>query len=412
MIQLKSETNIKIPLTYIILGTLAFSIAQIILFIHSTNLLIGNFRVPEIWMGAHVLVLGFAMLVVMGAMYQLVPVVFLTKIWRESFSYIQMTITIVGVILFSILIGINPSNAIIGGLLVVIGFTLFIIQMLVTIFQSKNITIMFGYIVTALCCLFITILLGLLLSYSFAIGGLSFHEPLFYSHIIVGLIGFFTFLIFGFSLKLVPMFSLSHDFTFSYAKWAYCLYSIGLLTLIYSVWIDRSILTIVGFCLLAAGFTFFTMNIYKIYKKRLKRKLDTSFFFTLIALVNGNILHIVALICSISMVSDRKIWSLLIFLYIYCWIIFSIIGYLYKIVPFLWWTYSYSMKIGKEKVPTLKEMINERVGKILFVSFFCSICLFVLSYLIGNQFILIISQVILTITTIVYTLSILHVLQK
>jgi hypothetical protein len=42
------------------------------------------------------------------------------------------------------------------------------------------------------------------------------------------------------------------------------------------------------------------------------------------------------------------------------WIIFSIIGYLYKIVPFLWWTHRYSKKIGQENVPTLKQMMNEK----------------------------------------------------
>ncbi|WP_241736819.1 hypothetical protein [Anoxybacillus flavithermus] len=37
-----------------------------------------------------------------------------------------------------------------------------------------------------------------------------------------------------------------------------------------------------------------------------------------------------------------------------------IYSYLYKIVPFLWWTHRYSQKIGKENVPTLKQMINEK----------------------------------------------------
>ena len=49
------------------------------------------------------------------------------------------------------------------------------------------------------------------------------------------------------------------------------------------------------------------------------------------------------------------------------------LGYLYKIVPFLVWTHKYSEKVGKEKVPTLKEMMNEKLGVILYRLFTISI---------------------------------------
>ena len=38
-----------------------------------------------------------------------------------------------------------------------------------------------------------------------------------------------------------------------------------------------------------------------------------------------------------------------------------IIGQMYKIIPFLTWYHKYSSKAGLEKVPTLKEMYNERL---------------------------------------------------
>ena len=63
-------------------------------------------------------------------------------------------------------------------------------------------------------------------------------------------------------------------------------------------------------------------------------------------------------------ITNATIWSWIIFLYIVGWIIFSILGYLYKIVPFLWWTHKYSDRIGKEKVPTMGEMINEKAFSI------------------------------------------------
>jgi Ca2+/Na+ antiporter len=55
------------------------------------------------------------------------------------------------------------------------------------------------------------------------------------------------------------------------------------------------------------------------------------------------------------------------------WIIFSMLGYLYKIVPFLYWTYKYSEKVGKENVPMLKDMMNENLVNVLYVSFTISV---------------------------------------
>ena len=43
-----------------------------------------------------------------------------------------------------------------------------------------------------------------------------------------------------------------------------------------------------------------------------------------------------------------------------------IIGMMYKVVPFLVWFHKYSDKVGKEKVPLLKDMFSERIGSIQF----------------------------------------------
>jgi len=45
---------------------------------------------------------------------------------------------------------------------------------------------------------------------------------------------------------------------------------------------------------------------------------------------------------------------------------FLIIGMMYKIVPFLVWFHKFSDKVGKEKVPLLKDMFSERIGIIQF----------------------------------------------
>src|SRR5699024_10620215 len=75
---IKSEINIKLPLTFIIYALVAFVVAQFVLLLNVDAVVVGQFRSPELWMGAHFLLLGYAVMIVMGAMYQLVPVAFLT----------------------------------------------------------------------------------------------------------------------------------------------------------------------------------------------------------------------------------------------------------------------------------------------------------------------------------------------
>ncbi|HLR79910.1 MAG TPA: hypothetical protein VK119_04955, partial [Bacillota bacterium] len=92
------------------------------------------------------------------------------------------------------------------------------------------------------------------------------------------------------------------------------------------------------------------------------------------------------------------------------WIIFSILGYLYKIVPFLWWTHKFSNKIGQEKVPTLKEMIHEKRSVFLFILFTVSTIGLTVGGLLQNGTAVLFFQGLLAITSLAYTISIIRVL--
>ena len=82
----------------------------------------GSFRIPAIWSAAHLLILGWALMVAMGAMYQLVPVAFLTKIWNETFGFIQFVVTAVGIVSFAGMLYWSPQKALIPGILTYLEF--------------------------------------------------------------------------------------------------------------------------------------------------------------------------------------------------------------------------------------------------------------------------------------------------
>ncbi|MEN1970338.1 hypothetical protein WMZ97_19975 [Lentibacillus sp. N15] len=407
---MKSNTTIKLPLLFILYALIAFVLAQIILLFQHELLAAGSFRVPGVWMGAHFLLLGFAVMIAMGAMYQLVPVAFLTPIWNQTFGFIQFGFTGAGITAFALLLYWKPDSAIYGGVIAIIGIIMFIIQMGVTIMKQQKKNTMTLFVLGAITCFFLTIIAGFLLAWNVAFGGIGNHQSFLYTHIILGVAGWFTLLIFGFSYKLVPMFSLSHGFTMKWAKLAFSLYIAGIFVLIASSWMASSIGIKMGWFLLLAGFIGFFLDMREILNKRMKKKLDCPFMFSLLAIGIGLGLHFSAFVLYLFGVTKPVIWSWLIFLYVMGWIIFSILGYLYKIVPFLWWTHRYSEKIGKEKVPTLKEMINEKLAVLLFILFIISSLGVLVGGVTGISDIVLLSQLLLTLTSLAYAGSIIRVL--
>jgi hypothetical protein len=159
------------------------------------------------------------------------------------------------------------------------------------------------------------------------------------------------------------------------------------------------------------GFSIFSWHICIIIKKRLKKKLDKPFIFALFAIGFGNIIHFTAFILLWSNQFATLIGPL-IYTYLLLWIVLSIVGYLYKIVPFLWWTYKYSKEIGKQSVPSLKEMMNEKIVVPLFSLFIFAVLIIFCALVFKTAILFNIGQFILSVVFIIIALCILSVIKK
>ncbi|NDI33787.1 hypothetical protein [Chengkuizengella sediminis] len=408
-----TKTNIVLPLSFILYSLMALIISQFVLFLNGEMIIQGIYRTPEIWMTAHLLLLGFVMMVAMGAMYQLVPVVFLTPIWSEKFGFLQFFISAMGILSFSVSLAYYLEYAMYSGGLTLLGILMFLFQMWKTIKKQSNKNILTVFVGTALICLLLTICLGILLTVNLGLNiDLINHFTVLKTHILLGLAGWFTLLIFGFSYKMIPMFSLSHGYSMKLSMYVYCTYVSGLLISVLSFSLDSKIILKFGFILLLIGFSIFILHMKNILKKRLKKNLDRAFVFSLIGILFGWILHLIAMFYVLFFEISISIIGILIYLYIFGWIIFSIMGYLYKIVPFLWWTHRYSEQVGKTDVPILKNIANEKLGAFLFFSFIITVLgvgfAILFSWLLGFYFF----QGILVFLSITYSAAIINVLRK
>ncbi|MFZ7943088.1 hypothetical protein [Neobacillus sp. 19] len=407
-----SETNIKLPFSFIFFSLIALVLSQILLLVNGQLMADGSFRIPAIWSSAHLLVLGWALMIAMGAMYQLVPVAFLTKIWNEKFGFVQFYVTAIGIATFSAMLYVSPQNALIPGVVTLIGIIMFLVQMFMTLRLQAKPNILTAFVGSALVCLFITISLGITLIYCLKTGiGAEYYHSIFKSHLLMGVTGWFTLLIFGFSYKMVPMFSLSHGFPMVHARYVYGYYTAGLVLSLISFFSNSSSLLKIGFFLLLAGFSIFSWHTTIIINKRLKKKLDKPFTFSLIAIGLGNAIHLAAFILLWTN-SFTTLIGPLVYAYLLLWIVLSIIGYLYKIVPFLWWTYKYSNEIGKSKVPTLKEMMNEKIIIPVLSIFIGAVIIIFCALALKTAVLFNIGQFILSIMFLIIAINIVRVIKK
>jgi len=410
--QMKNETTIKLPISFILYSLIAFVFSQVFLLFAADDMINGVFRTPAIWSAAHLLILGWALMVAMGAMYQLVPVAFLTPIWSERFGFFQFGISLVGVTSFAISLWFFPTFMAYTGAIAVLGILLFLFQMLMTLRKQAKKNILTLFVGSALVCLLATITLGIFLTINinFGISGID-HLAILKTHILMGITGWFTLLIFGFSYKMVPMFALAHGFSMNLGKWVYVNYLAGLLVTILSFIIENTVIFQIGLLLLFVGFTLFTYHIYLIIKSRLKKKLDKPFVFSLLSILFGLLLHLFGFLLSLFP-GHYSLFGLLIYVYLFSWIVFSIIGYLYKIVPFLWWTHRYSKVIGKSNVPTLKQMINDRLSNPIFTFFIIGVAGIVGGSLLKNINLFYISQLLIIVAVLVFAIVIINVVRK
>lgn len=337
-------------------GLIAFIISQFLLLTHGRALLDETFRTPFIWTTAHLFVIGWASMVAMGAMYQLVPVAFQVPIYSVRLGYLHFGCMVVGLTGFSVgFLTFLWKVSIFSGLVLIGGFILFIGNMAYAFKGIKRWKMMAIYVLAALISLTLTILIGLVLIWQLTQGGLAsqYHSALLYTHITLGIGAWFSLLIVGFSYKLVPMFTLSHGYSMKLSVPIFILFVGGLTLFCLSYFTQEKAIFSGGALAISTAFTLFGIHIYQIWKRRMRRRSDLGVKIAFVAIAIG-------IFCTLllTMLSGRHLYQgelsstspliSLVYLYLMGWVSLSIMGYLFKIVPFLWWTHKYGDQAGQD----------------------------------------------------------------
>ncbi len=353
---------VRLPLGFVLTGV-ASLLASVGALLAQPDLLAMYHYTPHLIAITHLFVLGFICSVVMGAMYQLVPVTLKTQLFSKNLVTFQFAAHVIG--FGGMVWGFwNYRLAMVGafGLVFTFGVGIFVCNLAGTLAKVSGWSVIKLGIASGLFWLSATVAAGLTLTASKFWNFLSF-PPLaaMHAHAHLGAIGVFAMMIVTVSYKLVPMFSLSEIQSERRAWWSVALLNLGLATVGLAVLL-QSLLKPVAALVVIAGLGLYGWEISAILRARKRRSLDwgMKYFLTAIALLVP--LSVLALGLSWPRLPVTALTLQLETVYgliaLFGVVGLAILGMLYKIVPFLVWFHSYSRHIGRAKVPALAEMYS------------------------------------------------------
>ncbi|MGG6314227.1 hypothetical protein [Paenibacillus macerans] len=398
----------RLPFLFIVTGIFGFVLFHATSLMSLTGWLGEGIRGPAGWFQVHLFVLGWATMLAMGAVYQLINVILQTNVYSERLGYLHYALFTVG--LFGLLFGfIQGDTYWIGGFatMAFLGIVLFVWNMAATLFRAglwNAITISTG---CAVLYLLLTGLSGMAMGINFATGlwnGL--HENLFGTHIWLGTLGWFGLLITGFSYKLLPMFYLSHDYPTKLEYAVLSLWNAGVLVGASSFLFGLPVwFKIAALLLIASAVIAYNAHLLQIRKKRHKRSPGAGIEWT----VTGSQIFAIFILAFVlrSIVSpehllDTKTVLTAGWVYLSCWVSFTVLGYVSKIVPFLWWTHKYGKQAGKPGTPVLADLLDERKANLGLTAILCANLTVLAGLVVDSQLVIAIGGAGLSLVSVAY----------
>ncbi len=312
----------------------------------------------------HLFLLGFVMMIIFGAMAQLIPVVLEVGHAVVDVYYVILPLLGVGASMMVFGFWLIPALLPYGGLLVLIAMIIFAIENIATLKKTELRTLTVKTVAWSNGYLLLGILTGFALALGLA-GNLGIDISLMLkAHVYAVLAGYVVLTIMGLSLTLIPMFSLAHGFEQKAVERAFTLVIVGVALVFMGALIGFEWLMFVGYTVSFAGLVFYLWQIYIIYKLTVRKEMDVwakSMIFAFVSLILSMTLGLLYFLTEIESILHASVWFLLL-----GFVSSFITGHLYKIVPFLVWFERFAPLVGKEKVPMLHEMYSKEGAAMMF----------------------------------------------
>ncbi len=373
----QNAPSIALPMRFMIFGLLSLFTGAGFL-VARPDVLANYHYGSQILAITHIFTLGFIASIVMGAMYQLVPVALEARLFSERlgrWQFVMHALGVAGMVWTFWIFDMKQVGH--WGSLAGLGIGLFVYNIARTLKRIPRWNVIAWAIASALFWISFAMLAGLYLTAA-KCWSFSPFQPMaqMHAHAHAAFIGFFLMMIVGVSYKLVPMFTLSDVQSTRRAAWSIGLLNAGLAGLFVTVLLQSALKPVFA-AVVTGGLVVYGWEMRAILQARLRRELDWGIKAFLLALSLLAPVAGLGLFLSWPGVAltdfTGQMENLYGFLALLGVVTLAILGMLFKIMPFLVWYAVYSRQIGRCKVPSLADLYSARLQVASFGSYLAAL---------------------------------------
>ena len=413
---LVKNTTYKVIIPFYAYAALSFLAATILLVLSSKVFGTHYFQSPVLAV-THTLALGWGTMMILGASYQLFPVMIEGKLFSNFLAYLSFISAGSGIPLLIYAFYTFNMNwpAQCGALLMNGGILCFLLNIIVSLVRSKVKNVHAIFVVTATFWLLTTTIIGLLLVFNFTYP-LFEKGSLYYLslHAHLGIAGWFLLLVIGVGTRLIPMFLIS-KYTNAALLWAiFILINTALPGFAFIfLYTARGYLFTIPLAEIFAAVSLFAFYCYQSFRKRIRRQTDNQIRISLLSVfMMGLPLVLLAIIATLFAVSTA--YPRLVMAYgfsiFFGWVTAMIFGMTFKTLPFIVWNKVYHHRAGLGKTPSPKDLYNVKIFNAMGIAYLSGFVLFIGGTLLPGSPLLKVSAFTLLLAAILYNWNVYRVI--
>lgn len=351
---------------------------------------------PTTLAAVHLLTVGWISVLMLGALHQFLPVITAQRIVAGRSALISLMAILVGLAGmeagFLAMGGVLPIACLIylpiGGTLVLAGFVTASAVLARILWRTRPLPFSAYFVAVGLGFLLITAAMGIVMGLVFAYPDLvPWPEALstgFHLHLLAGLVGWFTLTAMGVSYRLLSMFTLAPEERGAIGT-AVVVLSAGGTVAAWLIGLGHAAgVAIPGetaaLGAAAAGIALYIVDMVRLYRARRRRTLELN---TVMAVPPLAAFAICLMGVLAIAAGDDAFIGPVGYLFIFGWLSGLGLSQLYKIVPFLTWLQRYGQVLGKQDVPRVQDLVDERRDRPWFWLYFAAVALGFLAGLVG-----------------------------
>ena len=360
----KLPPNVRIlDLTMLFMGTglLLFLIAMIYGGGAAAEVARLSLRSPQGLFAAHLMLPGFATMIAMGASFQLTQVILNTSLYSRALGFAHYAVYLAGLLLLVAGFLFDARWIGPGGTAAFLGSLMYAFNLIMTVLRKKAWNLFVFGIGLSLAALMTNLAFGVAMGIGYLRRWPSgWMERLFEGHLWLGLGGWLAGLILVFSFKLLPMFYVSRK-KWSGSSWAIVgAFHFGVWWHALIPWTGLERLAVIGDIAMLAAWGWF------VFHNREVRRLSSGKHPVGAVKIAYGLIPAIGLVFLARCLAEwegrgsSRLEEALGIAIVLGWFAPTILGYLSKIFPFLWWALRFHTRWGKKPLMQLSDMLPER----------------------------------------------------